>query len=315
MMSLMGLLVAGCTTGSPPPSGPTPHAPEPTANADVTFDLRLPDHPDTALYILAGPAPLSYDVYRVIPETGQVERLTWNPPGFGISHVSATDDQVVLADARTGQDELVTWEADRRTALPMAAGSRGFAPGLHPDGRLLHLQLVAHAEPPHADRTFEVVVRAHPTAPARVVYQSTTHLSATWGPDGRIAVAVLPGREQPDGPSRLLLVDPETTDTTPLRGYPDWSSIYLVGHPDSPYLTVVNPRQAATGFLHTGTGEWAPMPPGWVGLCPDPSGHSVLVTRDQTLGLVSPTDPDQVHVVGQIHAGSVGLCSWIRQTA
>lgn len=315
MVSLMGLLVVGCTGGSPTPPGPTPTALEPTASADVELDVHPPDHPGTALYILAGPAPLSYDVYRLLPETGQAERLTWNPPGLGISHVSAAGEQVVLADARTGQDELVRWEAGGRTVLPGEAGSRGFAPQLHPDGRLLHLRLVVDPEQPNIDREFEVVVREHPTAPARVVYRDTTNLFATWGPDGSVAVAVLPGRGMPDEPSRLLLVDPGTSETVPLSGEPGWSSIYLLGHPGSPYLTVVDPRQAATGFLHTGTGEWAPVPLGWVGLCPDPSGAAVLVARGQTLGLVSPTTPDQVRVVGQILVGTVGLCSWITQGA
>lgn len=305
---MTGLLAAGCTTGNPVPGAAaevTPPGP-----SDVQFDVDLSDFPAAEIYFLAGPDLRSHDIYRLDTQTGDTERLTRSAPDLGVSFMSATADQIVMADASTGQDRLMVLDrGGHRSPLPHA-GVRGFSPTVSPAGQLVYSQLHAGGAGAEEPVEFVLTVRDWIDGPDRSVMRHPGPLTGAWGPGGTIVVVISPTRADPQRPPEVVLLDPDTGEVEQLR--PELTRpATLVTHPDSPYVVIGDPTAGSSGVLDTSTGGWEQLPPGWIALCFDPGGGSLLLARGGELAVAAASEPSAIRPIGTVRGGEVARCSWV----
>ncbi len=315
LVALAGLTAAACTTGDPavPSTAGQEDARWPE---ELTVELDLSDHPDTVLYLLAGPADRSstvplLEVYRFDAGQPTARRLTHSTvgTGVGVSWLSAATDVVALADAATGRDEIVFLVGEQR--LPLAGeppGTRAFAPTVHPDGRVLYTRLNGSDDPlrPVSD----LVVRDHPGAQTQVPYTVPARAIGVWGPDDTIVVLVTPHRDRPRDPHEVRVVDPATGEARRLDTGPV-DPTNLLGHPEARYVVANDARSGRAVLVNVRHGTVAPLPHGWLGLCFDPTGTRLLVGDGGELALVSPEAPDRLQPVGRVPGMVVERCAWV----
>lgn len=303
-----GLLVAGCTTGNPVPD-PVAEA-TPPGPPEVQFDVDLADFPAAEIYFLAGPDLRSQDIYRLDTATGDTERLTHSAPDRGISFMSATADQIVMADASTGQDQLVVLDRAGRRSPLRHDGVRGFSPTVSPAGELVYSQLHAGGAGAEEPVEFVLAVRDRMDGPDRSVMRHPGPLTGVWGPEGTIVVVVSPTRSDPRRPPEVVLLDPATGEVEQLQPKVPRPAT-LVAHPDSPYVVVGDPTAGSAGVLDTATGGWEPLPPGWIALCFDPAGESLLLARGGELAVAPVSEPSATRPIGTVRGGEAARCSWV----
>ncbi|QSB14522.1 hypothetical protein JQS43_24080 [Natronosporangium hydrolyticum] len=307
---LAGLLAGACTDSSP---APEPTTPATEFHQDIGVAVDLADYPryeGTDLYLLAGPDVRTLDVYLVGFDR-EVERLTRSVPDLGVSFMSASGSLVVMADAATGRDELTVLDGTARRPLPgEPPGSRGFSPTLSPDGLLVYARLRPAGDTADDATPFELVTRDGVDGDPTVQLRSEGPVAGVWGPDGTIVVRSHPGRADPEAAVEVMLLDPETGETTLLEPELDQAAT-LVSHPAARQVVIGDPAGGEAGLLDVRTGEWTPLPSGWTGLCFDPYGERLLVGRGGDLALLDPAEPDGPTLIGETHGGSVGRCSWV----
>jgi hypothetical protein len=300
--ALAGVLVltlASCTGGRDP----------------ARLDSPIPPGLASALqggtaYLLIG-QPASANVWQADHAHPSGERLTANPPGLGISWLSASAAGLALADARTSVDVVSSYRDHRVQPLPAGHGA---APEISPTGTIAYIGIPGSASG-HGPDTWRVELTSAYGGPSRILYQQPAPDLApmAWGPDGQLAVVSSPCQ----GTSEILILDPGGQVRDRLRAHLA-SFCFLAWNARAPGLAIgSNPGLALTGtgahaeMLAT-SGKQTMIPPGWLPMCWSPDGTTLLVAHGSAIGLWHPRAPSRISPLGSTgHYGPLNGCSWL----
>jgi len=195
-VTLALLTLTGCST-------PHPAARASLSNLSGTF------------YLLVGPDNATLDVYRVTHGKPGYTRLTVSPHHGGVDTVTVGGGIVVLADSRSGHDQIGTLSPDGWFHVLPALNSIGKnAPALSPDGtKLCYIETrLVTPDPTHTGHdVFHMLVHVLTMSSGvdRVALDSPYQVQdAQWGPDGQVVVLESGGVN-----ARLVLVRTDGTQT------------------------------------------------------------------------------------------------------
>lgn len=328
-MLVVCLLVAACTGSDPAPVGHD-------ETSEETSGPRLPSLSvhgagEGTIWLLAGPEPISANVFRIAAGTGQVRQVTSNPKGHGISWLSASKAGVVVADARTGTDR-VGMLSQTGQVTPIHTGdpdtTRAFTPALAPDGTVAFARAVYPLEsgvpmvpgsssgsvapsPGRVAPVWELVVAPPGSGPVTVVHHGDTDVAApAWGPGMALAFVESPGTHDPGVRPQVLIQRDRSAPVVRFDVALDKVGSLAWGPHEAVPLAVTD-GERATVLLDLETRTQRRLPAGWVGLCWSPHGRQLLVARGADLGLVAADKPTQVVEVGRLDVGSAFGCGWV----
>lgn len=275
--------------GNPPRAGNSLPLPEATAR-------RLPAG---VFYLLAGPNPLSCNVWEV-SRSGKETELTHNRPNFGISSFGASRAGIVMADASTGADELVRLTAHGIVPLP---GQHLGSPAINRRGE------IAAVRPPGGTGTkayfYLVVKKSFSAQPQRTYRQHTPLGGLAWGPHSSAATLSSPHPPGTTGPNaKLLVVGPSGHVRVLKTGFTNLSEV--VWNERTPLLAVANWQGA--GEIISLTGVRHKLPTGWWPAAWDAAGTRLLVRKNGSpgrLGLWSSQHPARVRIIGSVNSHKV----------
>lgn len=253
-----------------------------------------------ALYVIAGPDHSSGNVWLLDLSKRRSEQLTDNKPPYGISWVSASSAGVVVADARSGIDELGILRED---GVELLADGHVVTPSISDSGR------IASVRPPDNNtRYFQVEVKPNADARARVVHrQRVSDLASTaWGADERLAVGSR-GWPEPGRPEVLIFdkhgkLDRRLRPRLPEVGAPVWS-------PTAPGIAVWGFGSAE---IITLDGEHTKLPNGWRPICWNPDGSGLLMTKGNQIALWR---DGALAFKATVRAGGIFECAWLDKPA
>jgi hypothetical protein len=267
------------------------------------------------VYLLIGP-PASANLWLADHAHPAGERLTANPPGLGISWASASAAGLALADARTSVDVVSSYHDHRVQPLPAAQG--GSVPAINPSGAIAYIGIPGAASG-HGPDTWRVELTAAHGSPSRTLYQQPRpDLGAmAWGPDDQLAVV----SSSCHGTSQILILDSRGRVRTRLHA--DLASFcFLAWNTSAPGLAIgSNPGLALTGTgaraeMLTTSGKQTMIPPGWLPMCWNPDGTTLLVAHGSTIGLWRPNAPAHISPLGTTgRFGPLNGCSWLPRPA
>lgn len=230
-----------------------------------------------ALYVVAGPNPMSGNVWWLDPSSGAATQLTHNQPTFGISSVSASEAGLVVSDARSGIDELGIVEED---GVRLLVDGHVVTPAIDDHGRIATVRPPEIVKP-DGDRFFHLELKENADTAGRTVYrQQTPDMGgAAWGPGGRLAV----GSSGFPKPSRAEVLIFDSRGRLEKRlgaglqqlGAPVWGE-------RAPGIAVRDEKKAVIVDL---AGRRTPLPTGWAPICWSPNGSSLLLTQGNQIAL------------------------------
>lgn len=257
------------------------------------------------LYLLLG-QPSSGNVWRVDISDRRDRRVTGNPQGYGVSWISGSSAGVVLADARSGVDELAELDGDRVVARPEG---HTVTPAINDAGKVAFIQ-IPDVVNRVGEQTYRVAIAAADGKPARTIYGQSLPLAAlAWGPYDELAVISAPGGAQPGITSELLVLSGD--GEVRRRLHPG------IGPISAPVWSRTAPAIAVNGYggrseIITPDGRERELPIGWTAGCWNPDGRHLLLLNGDRLALWSPARPDTVTTLGNLSTGPATGCAWVR---
>ncbi|HEX6682352.1 MAG TPA: hypothetical protein VF062_06130 [Candidatus Limnocylindrales bacterium] len=320
------LLAASCTSGHAPPSN------DGSKDGTVLTGLGSAGAGSGTIWLLAGPAPQSANIFRLTLSDRRVEQVTRNAQGHGISWLSASRAGIVVADASTGADRIGVLDTGGGRVTPLQTGDEltttAYTPAISPDGAIAFARAMWPTGPPGGRRqaspastsavpgpgakpVWEIVVTDPGRKNLTVAHQAEPALAApAWGPRGGLAFIESPGVQGGDSHPKVYVLNGDRRPAGSFRAPLGKASSLLWGQNEGMPLAVTD-GVGSTALLDTRDGSSRPLPNGWVGLCWNPTGDRLLVGQGSRLALVATTKPEEVIDVGRFGGGNLYGCGWI----
>jgi hypothetical protein len=301
------MMVAGsCSTG---PSRSAAES-QPGQGSGVIPLTTARQLPSGTFYVLAGPAPISYNLWEV-SNAGLERQLTHNRPGYGISTFGASSAGIVLADAASGVDELSV----------MTAHGPHMLGDVHAGGPVISSTgLIAYAEPPlpPAAPGYSVDVESLRGGRATTLYAQARPLGVVgWGPDGALLLFSNPDPIGPGAGAAGLLVVSRSGHVSRVQTGPG-SVDFAVWGEHAPAIAVYL-ADRRTELVRPGKPP-VDLPAGWLPQSWSPSGNDLLMATDPTgggpaeVGLWQSDQPGAITPLGPAPSGSFDIV-WLAAPA
>jgi hypothetical protein len=287
-------LTASCSSSGPKPA------------AKGTADIAVPG----TILVLAGADPFSADVYRLHIAPVSFARVSYSKPKFGVSTLTASCCEVVVADARdAGIDHIERLTAHGFMPVPGVDTTAG-----REDPQFVDDTTLAYFEP--------VPKPAGPTSFSYTLYVRTvnlsTHAVSTLLSDNAevSAYAVSPGgllayvELTSDGKVGTLMVrDASGRRLVNTPGGIADDPVWLRWNVAQPLLAVGDIKNRATELLAS-DGSLRGRLGGWTALSWAPDGSAELLVTDGHRIAVWRTGETTPHILGALTSGGIFEATW-----
>jgi hypothetical protein len=256
------LLTSACSAGTTAPT------------RDSHAGVHVTGLTGQTLYLLVGPAAFSANVWRVPLAGGSPSQITHNREQFGVSWLSASPAGVVVADARTGIDNLGVLKANTVSLLP--DGHVG-GPAISDTGQIAYVR-PPEVVNPTGPAFFTLEVKPSLDRQSAVLYEQRAPAlgNPVWIANGAIAVSsgepAPAGRPASSGDVLILDGNGRVLARWTLRGIA--APFALVGRQSARSIAAVGFDNTAL-LLDPATGAQSPLPGHWRPLCWSPDGMTL----------------------------------------